>query len=306
MKVKSFVSLMPLIATLVLSCVSKPASSAPEAVNTPAGVSITPEYFSPDGDGENDELFIAIKGGDISSWTFDILQPTIANREGQEVRVFKHFEGTGAQTIQWDGRSDPRERRQRQNAGATPADATAQPAMRSTRVMSSTDYPYVFIATDKQGVKGEPVNGIISVDVLVITESDGRKRVQVPSIVFRPGAADFIGLDGRIVANNQRVIRRIASILNKFPDYKVSVEGHANPENAPGTTARANEEKLESAKGSVSEKRAQVIVDQLVTDGVDKARLTAVGIGVSKPIADFDDTDNSWQNRRVEFYLQKQ
>jgi outer membrane protein OmpA-like peptidoglycan-associated protein len=129
--------------------------------------------------------------------------------------------------------------------------------------------------------------------------------VQVPSIVFRANAADFKGLPERTVANNERVINRIAASLNKFPDYKVSVEGHANPENAPGTKQRTAEEQQESKKGNVSEKRAEAIVALLIEESVAKERLTAVGLGISRPIVEFEDTDNLWRNRRVEFYLSK-
>jgi outer membrane protein OmpA-like peptidoglycan-associated protein len=256
------------------------------------GVSFEPEYFSPDGDGENDilSIILTVAGGEAASWSFDILQPAPANAQSH-ARVFKHFEGAGAPTeaILWDGRSDP-------------DSATG----RSTRVMSATDYPYVFTVIDAQGVVSGSMNGVICVDVLVIREDDGRLRIQIPSIVFRTNAEDFKDLPERTVTNNERVIRRIAFILNKVPAYKVRVEGHANPESVPGTKARANEEKRERASNSVSEKRAKAIVDMLIQDGVAKDRLTAVGLGISKPITEFEDRDNWWKNRRVEFYLEKE
>jgi outer membrane protein OmpA-like peptidoglycan-associated protein len=249
------------------------------------------------------------------------LQPALANVQNQTNRVFKHFEGTGVPTevIQWDGQSDIHERRQTpdqapgtaqidpatQSASPNPAAESQLPAIGTTRVMSATDYPYVFTAISDRGTMSKPLTGIIHVDVLVIREDDGRLRIQIPSIVFRTNAADFNDLPERTVANNERVIRRIAFILNKFPTYKVRVEGHANPENAPGTKARAKEKQKENAPNSLSEKRAKAIVDILVEDGVAQDRLAVVGMGISEPIVAFKDTDNWWKNRRVEFYLEK-
>jgi outer membrane protein OmpA-like peptidoglycan-associated protein len=346
---KTKLLLLPLIAALTFfqfSCGSTPVPVAPEPVVEPEsepvvepepepepvvepepepvvipetpiilGASYEPEYFSPDGDGENDVLSITLtaEGGEVASWSFDILQPVLANVQGQTARVFKHFEGTGAPTevIQWDGRSDPRGR-PRSAPDAARADPAAQSAeaepsaTRIDRVMSATDYPYVFTVISDRGTVSKPLNDVIHVDVLVIKQDDGRLRVQVPSIVFRTNAADFKNLPERTITNNERVIRRIAFILNKFPNYKVQVEGHANPENKPGTKARANEEKIENAKNSLSKKRADAIVDILVDNAVDKKRLFPVGKGISEPIVEFEDTENWWKNRRVEFYLDKQ
>jgi outer membrane protein OmpA-like peptidoglycan-associated protein len=245
-------------------------------------VSFEPVLFSPDGDGENDQLSIllGVRGGQAVSWTFDILQPEVSG----STAVFKHFGGEGVPLARqnWDGRSDQQE-----------------------LVQSATDYPYVFTVTEAGGKVSEPVTGKIQVDVLVTRTRDGRLQIQVPSIVFRSNEADFENLPAATIRNNERVVQRIAAILNKFPDYKVQVEGHANPVSAPGTAARTAEEAKENASGTVSEQRAQVISRMLVAAGVDGSRLSATGKGISSPLVNYNDRANWWQNRRVEFYLQK-
>jgi outer membrane protein OmpA-like peptidoglycan-associated protein len=255
-----------------------PPSDDPISLN----VSFEPALFSPDGDGENDQLSIllGVSGGQAASWTFDILQPEVSG----STAVFKHFGGDGAPPARqnWDGRSD-----------------------RQEPVQSATDYPYVFTVTEAGRKVSEPVTGKIQVDVLVTRTRDGRLQIQVPSIVFRSNAADFENLPASTIRNNERVGRRIAAILNKFPDYKVQVEGHANPVSAPGTAARTAEEERENASGAVSEQRAQLISRMLVAAGVDGSRLSATGKGISSPVVDYNDRDNWWQNRRVEFYLEK-
>jgi outer membrane protein OmpA-like peptidoglycan-associated protein/flagellar hook assembly protein FlgD len=240
-------------------------------------VATTPEYFSPDNDGENDELFIALTTKDaspIATWTFEIRTPV----ESGNSQTFRKIEGRGspASRIIWDGKSDKGE-----------------------LVQSAMYYPFKFTAVDALG-NSSTMDGRIGIDVLVIREGD-RLKIQIPSIQFRPNFADFEGLPKDVVDNNMRIIRRIAQILNQFRDYKVQVEGHANPTQPVGAARDREEGELKR----ISEARAKAIVDQLARNGVARSRLSATGAGSSKTIAAFEDRDNWWKNRRVEFYLIK-
>jgi len=240
-------------------------------------VATTPEYFSPDNDGENDELFIALTTKDaspIATWTFEIRTPV----ESGNSQTFRKIEGKGspASRIIWDGKSDKGE-----------------------LVQSAMYYPFKFTAVDALG-NSSSMDGRIGIDVLVIREGD-RLKIQIPSIQFRPNFADFEGLPKDVVDNNTRIIRRIAQILNQFRDYKVQVEGHANPTQPVGAARDREEGELKR----ISEARAKAIVDQLARNGVARSRLSATGAGSSKTIAAFEDRDNWWKNRRVEFYLIK-
>jgi len=232
-----------------------------------------PEFFSPDNDGENDELFISLTARDaspIASWSVEI-RPVESL-----ATLFRKFEGRGNPTtrITWDGRSGSGE-----------------------LVQSASFYQYAYTATDVLG-NTSTIEGRFVTDVLVIRDGD-RLRIQIPSIQFRPNFADFEGLPREVVDNNTRIIRRIAQILNQFRDYRVQVEGHANPTSPPGP-ARDREE---ASLRNVSEARARAIVDLLVRNGVSRGRLTATGAGSSNTIAPFEDRENWWKNRRVEFYL---
>ncbi len=232
----------------------------------------SPRYFSPDNDGVDDDLFISLSARDaspIANWTFEIREPQ------PPYNLFYRIEGKGAPSgrITWDGRSN-----------------------RGELVQSATDYPATFTAVDSLG-NSSKVDGIIGVDVLVIRDGD-LLRIQVPSIIFRENAADFLNIPKDTVDNNIRVLKRIAEILNKFKDYKVKVEGHANP-----VTRTATEDKTELQP--LSQDRAKAVVDLLVQYGVDRNRLTYVGMGGSRPVVQWEDHDNWWKNRRVEFILIK-
>jgi len=237
------------------------------------GIVTSPEYFSPDNDGENDELIINLTAKDLSpiaNWSVEIRAPEAP------YPVFRKIEGRGAPAsrIVWDGKSSSGE-----------------------LVQSAMNYPYTYTATDVLG-NTSSTEGKIGIDVLVIREGN-RLKIQIPSIVFRPNYADFEGLSKEVVDNNTRIIRRIAQILNQFRDYKVQVEGHANPTQPAGAARDREEVELKR----IGEARAKAIVDLLVRYGVARNRLTATGAGGSRPIAAYEDRDNWWKNRRVEFYL---
>jgi outer membrane protein OmpA-like peptidoglycan-associated protein/flagellar hook assembly protein FlgD len=234
-----------------------------------------PEYFSPDNDGDEDELNITLSATDVSpiaNWQLEIREPE------PPYQLFRRFTGTGSPggRIVWDGRSDKGE-----------------------LVQSATDYPYTYTASDILG-NSSKLEGKIGVDVLVIRDGD-RLKIQIPSIVFRANFADFVGLNKEVVDNNNRILRRIAQILNKFRDYKVLVEGHANTTQPAGTARDREETELKR----ISEARAKAVVDILVKNGVARNRLSAAGVGGSNPIVSFEDRNNWWKNRRVEFILIK-
>ncbi len=255
-----------------------------------AEVSLTPDIFSPDNDGNDDDLSIGLAVAsptEIAEWKFEVRELAVVEgaKPGSKPaeRLFKSWGGTGApaKSFIWDGRSDKGE-----------------------LVESATDYPFVFTVRDVLGNSAKVV-GEIAVDVLVIRDGD-RLKIKVPSIVFRPNGADFNGLDADTVGNNAKVIKRIAQILNKFKDYGILIEGHANSEGKIGgysATSVANEETKELLPLSTG--RAELVKKLLAENGVDPKRLSTKGMGSSEPVVDFKDAQNRWKNRRVEFILIK-
>lgn len=249
-------------------------------------VGISPQYFSPDGDGEYDELYVMLKAeasSPIKNWSFDVQDP-------ETLKTFWIAKGVGKVTekIVWNGKS----------AGGEV-------------VQSATDYPYVFTVTDEKGLSSS-VKGFVKVDVLVIREGD-RIKMQVPSIIFRSDAADFktteelkanpawdgktTGLDQHTLDNNVKVLARISEILKKFRDYNVTIEGNAN--NLSGSQKEENEVQL------LSEERAKFVRNWLIKDGVSASHLSAVGNGSKNPATLSTAIGDRWKNRRVEFILKK-
>jgi len=259
------------------------AKSAPILVDSTGPVldlSSAPDLFSPDNDGVNDVLTIKLKAEDVSPiarWSLDIYEPNLEDGTNP-VHIFKHFEGKAAPVdeLMWNGRGN-----------------------NGDLVQSAVDYPYVYTAVDALG-NTSTKKGAFGIDVLVIKEGD-RFRLQIPSIVFPADSADFDGLNESTLDNNIRVIKRVAQILNRFKNYKVTVEGHANPTTAPGP-ARLEEE---ASLKDLSEKRAGYVLEQLVINGVARNRLTFTGAGGSMPMVPYEDHSGWWKNRRVDFILIK-
>jgi outer membrane protein OmpA-like peptidoglycan-associated protein len=55
----------------------------------------------------------------------------------------------------------------------------------------------------------------------------------------------------------------------------------------------------------LSEARARAVVNYLVDLGIERGRLSSVGVGGARTVVEFGDRDNWWKNRRVEFILEK-
>ncbi len=253
-------------------------------------VGVDVQRFSPDGDGVDDTLNFHI-GADaeagIVDWNLKVFETATVEssspRTAATERRFTEWSGKGnpPATIAWDGKSA---------SGAL--------------VESATDYPFKFVAHDALG-NSTTISGVIAVDVLVIRDGS-RFMIKVPSIVFRANFADFLNLSPEIVARNEEVVARIAQILNKYPDYRIRIEGHAN--------SAAKIMGLSQAKINIEESReliplsagrAELVRDMLVRNGVDAKLLSVVGLGSSRPVVEFQDAENRWKNRRVEFVLIK-
>ena len=76
-------------------------------------------------------------------------------------------------------------------------------------------------------------------------------------------------------------------------DLKVEISGH--------TDSRGSDK----SNLELSKKRAQSVVDYLVSVGVKKTNLIAKGYGETKPVSVVDTEEGYAQNRRVEFKFVK-
>ena len=105
----------------------------------------------------------------------------------------------------------------------------------------------------------------------------------------------FIALDihfdtgkATLKADSQALVDQIAELLKGNPALKVGIEGHTDNTGTP-----AGNKKL-------SEDRAKAVVAAVAAKGVQASRMSAVGWGQEKPVADNRSEEGRAKNRRVE------
>ncbi len=107
-------------------------------------------------------------------------------------------------------------------------------------------------------------------------------RVATQGVYFDVGSE-------RIRPESTPTLKEIARMLDEHPELKLAIEGHTD---ATGQAA---------ANLALSSRRAAAVREALVTQfGVDAGRLTAKGLGQSKPAAPNATPEGRQQNRRVE------
>jgi len=91
---------------------------------------------------------------------------------------------------------------------------------------------------------------------------------------------------------SEKVLAQVATLLKSQPDWKMKIEGHTD---STGTN---------TGNQTLSQQRAAAVVAWLVKGGIAPSRLTAVGMGDTKPIADNSTDAGRARNRRVELVKQ--
>lgn len=91
-----------------------------------------------------------------------------------------------------------------------------------------------------------------------------------------------------LTTKGNKVVQQIAEVLKKESTLKISIEGHTD------NTGNALHNK------TLSEQRANAVLQALTRDGIEASRLSAAGYGADKPLIDNNSEENKAKNRRVE------
>lgn len=84
---------------------------------------------------------------------------------------------------------------------------------------------------------------------------------------------------------------QIAEIMERYPDFNLSIEGHTDDQGEAATNQ------------ALSEKRARACYNFLISSGVARERMSYAGYGETRPIASNQTVSGRTLNRRVEFAL---
>ena len=105
------------------------------------------------------------------------------------------------------------------------------------------------------------------------------------AVLFLTGQAELLPLARNKLNDVARALKEVSG------DQKIVVEGH--------TDARGSDQD----NMELSRRRAESVRDYLVNQGVDQARISAVGRGESQPLASNDSAEGRANNRRVEIIV---
>ncbi|MDQ1923893.1 OmpA family protein [Massilia pseudoviolaceinigra] len=137
-----------------------------------------------------------------------------------------------------------------------------------------------------------------AVDIISVEEKQTASSVKVVTASAMKSELDskghvalYINFDtdkAAIRPDGKPAVDEIAALMKKEAALRLSVEGHTDN---VGDKAR---------NVTLSRERAQAVVQALVSDGIDSARLSAAGHGAEKPVTDNGSEDGRAKNRRVE------
>ena len=126
-------------------------------------------------------------------------------------------------------------------------------------------------------------------------------RLQMQSMTARSESrGEVMTLAGDAFASGQSSLlpearanlQRVVEFVQKNPSRAVLIEGHTDG------TGSANSNQV------LSQRRAEAVKAALVEEGVEGARLSAVGVGEDRPVADNGSEEGRSRNRRVEIIVQ--
>ncbi len=145
------------------------------------------------------------------------------------------------------------------------------------------------------GVRDTTPEGFTPESAIVVRQPDqpatpARCR-ELLQAALQAGRIEFEGDKSDIADQSQGILDRVAAILQRCPDTNVEIAAHTDSD---GSTGRNK---------TVSEDRATAIVEFLVSGGVKRERLSGIGYGETKPIAENSTSAGKAQNRRIEFTM---
>jgi len=134
---------------------------------------------------------------------------------------------------------------------------------------------------DKCPNEAEVVNGFQDQDGCPDEVIKKGEKLILKGVFFKTASAE-------LTPESLPTLDKLAEQLTTFPEVKLEVQGHTDNVGSAAVNKR------------LSGKRAQSVVDYLVSKGIAKERLKAFGYGPAKPIGDNKTEEGRAMNRRVE------
>lgn len=185
--------------------------------------------------------------------------------------------------------------------------------MFDTRLADKADLPVheviIFMRRDTTGPVADPIPVVlhelqpVSIRTPEVAESTTRSPSatleETPLFAAPPKAGDKITFyniyfrqsEAVILSASQKALDDLYRLLYTYPDVQIRIEGH--------TDNVGNERDLME----LSWQRAQAIKVNLVRNGINPVRISTIGFGSMRPVADNRNEDGRVKNRRVEIQV---
>ncbi len=121
-------------------------------------------------------------------------------------------------------------------------------------------------------------------EAFAANDGDGGNVIDLENIQFETGEAS-------LTSKSTYEIQALAEVLRKYPELRLEIAGHTDDTGSEETNLE------------LSRNRAQAVLNELVSNGVDGDRLISKGYGATQPIGDNSTEEGRAENRRTEFRL---
>ena len=141
----------------------------------------------------------------------------------------------------------------------------------------------------------------VPLDILVVRRDD-KLYLMVPNIIFGEYQHELDSRSAEQFQKNLSSIDQVVGIYEKYPNYRLLLEGHALNVLLGDDEKAAKEEEI---LVPLTERRAQTVKSALTERGLDEDMIDTEWFGGSQPIVDVHDREIRWKNRRVEFIMRR-
>jgi outer membrane protein OmpA-like peptidoglycan-associated protein/flagellar hook assembly protein FlgD len=207
----------------------------------------------------------------IDSWRMEIYDP--------EYHLFRAFEFTWpTKSAVWEGKD-----------------------FNGAFVQSAEDYPVLVKVRDEFGNVGV-LKAVVPVDILVERTATGF-RILSSRIFFQAYTADYQDVKPELAAQNMKRLDDLTAKLQKFPDYRIRLVGHAVMIYWDNKSLGDVEQR--DVLIPLSKARAEAVMKALVDRGLSSSMFTRDGVGASDQLVPDSNLADRWRNRRVAFFLER-
>jgi len=239
------------------------------------GVKVVPDPFARTDAGLEGDIYITVDVEEetaITEWTMDII-----DNQGEVIRTY-NGSGDPSGDITW-------------SAGKQKGEPGIDIEQFTLKLQVS----------DKGGNMRE-YSQFVPLDIFLV-KRNGKLHIAVPNIIFGAYKHTLDSRGAEMEKRNIESIRKVVDIYRKYSAHDLLLEGHAlNIYRDVNSTKEAAEEKI---LVPLTQRRAQTVKDALVEGGLRSDKIDIEYFGGTRPIVSVHDMNLRWQNRRVEFIMQK-